>query len=229
MVFSKNDNQTEPKELNPYLAARLEWNERYGSLASSKSRAWVFASVCLLIAAISVVGVVYIGSQSKHIPYVVVVDEIGRPVTVGRADIASKADPRVIKAELASFFTDAFSVIADGAAQKQVIFRVYAHISSTSPSHKSMNEHLNDTQHNPFKRAAKETVSVTIRSIIQTTENMWQVEWTEKIRGRSGETIGERRMKGAVTILVKQPIDESTIMENPLGIYVQSISWSQQY
>lgn len=229
MGFLKKDKQTEVKELNPYLAARLEWNERYGSFISSKQTAWSFAGVCLLVAVIAVLGVVYIGSQSKAIPYVVAVDEIGRPTAVGRADMASKADPRVIKAELGSFFADTFTVMADGAAQKQAIARVYAHISNASPAFKNMNEYYQDQKNNPFQRAATETVSIAIRSIIQTTEKTWQVEWSEKIRNRSGEPMGERRMKGAVTLSVVPPTNELTIMKNPLGIYVQNISWSQQF
>ena len=222
-------NSEQPRALNPYMAARFEWNEQYAQLIKSKQIAWYFASICLLIALVSVTGIAYIGAQSKIIPYVVAIDQIGRPVAVGRADIPSKADPRVIKAELGSFFTDAFTVMADGAGQKLAVNRVYAHISNSSPAFIAMNEYYQQDKNNPFKRATTEIVSVAIRSVIQTTEKTWQVEWNEKIRNRVGELIGERRMKGAVTVMVSPPTNELTIMKNPLGIYIQNIHWSQQF
>lgn len=222
-------NNDQPVELNPYLAARTEWNERYAPHIQSKKIAWYFASLCLLITVIAVAGVSYIGAQAKTIPYIVAVDDIGRPLAVGRADLAAKADPRVIKAELGSFFSDAFTVMADGSGQKLAVNRVYAHISNSSPAFISMNEYYQQEKNNPFKRAVTETVSIAIRSVIQTTDKTWQVEWTEKLRNRSGEPIGERRMKGAVTVSVVPPTNELTIMKNPLGIYIQNISWSQQF
>lgn len=227
-LFSKN-NKTKPVALNPYLAARQEWNERYGSYISSKNLAWGFAGILSVVAGLAVSGAVYVGSQSKMIPYVVAVDKLGRPVAVGRADKGAKADPRVVKAELGAFFSDAFIVVGDGTAQKSAINRVYSHISNASPAFKVMNEYYTTEKFNPFKRAESQTVNVAIRSVIQTTAETWQVEWTEQLRSRTGENQGIRRMKGAVTIAVVPPRTEKTIMKNPLGIYVQNISWSQQF
>lgn len=56
---------------NPYLAARQEWNERYGD-AIAAARSWRLAallasSVCLVLAA----GSIYLGSQSALVPYIV--------------------------------------------------------------------------------------------------------------------------------------------------------------
>lgn len=51
--------------------------ERYGSYIKERNRWRVIAVINSCIALISVLGVIYIGSQSKFIPYVVQVDRLG--------------------------------------------------------------------------------------------------------------------------------------------------------
>lgn len=72
-----------PKQ-NPYLNARLEWDERYGGLIS-RARNWqLMAAGSLAVAVVAVVGIAYVGSQSKIQPFVVVTDQLGSPVAVAR-------------------------------------------------------------------------------------------------------------------------------------------------
>ena len=52
-----------------------------------------------------VAGITYVGSQSKYVPYVIEVDRLGEAVAVGRAQLAAPADPRVVRASLASFIS----------------------------------------------------------------------------------------------------------------------------
>jgi type IV secretory pathway TrbF-like protein len=48
-----------------YLAARAEWNERYGSYIQ-QARSWrLVALLSMSVSVIAVAGVVYIGSQSR--------------------------------------------------------------------------------------------------------------------------------------------------------------------
>ena len=49
-----------------------------------------------------VAGITYVGSQSKYVPYVIEVNGLGEAVAVGRAQLAAPADPRVVRASLAS-------------------------------------------------------------------------------------------------------------------------------
>ena len=75
---------SEPKSTseNPYLAARRTWNEHVGAVVSSRQTWQVVGILSLLIALASVGGIVYIGSQSKFVPYVV----RGRQAGAGRGD-----------------------------------------------------------------------------------------------------------------------------------------------
>ena len=67
-----------------YLNARAEWNERYGSYISA-ARNWRTAFfMSAVVSLISVGGVVYIGSQSRLVPYIVEVNQLGDALAAQR-------------------------------------------------------------------------------------------------------------------------------------------------
>src|SRR2546423_586010 len=54
-----------------YIAARAEWNERYGSYIA-QAYAWRLTALASLgVAFLAVAGVVWIGAQNRVVPYVV--------------------------------------------------------------------------------------------------------------------------------------------------------------
>lgn len=119
---------------NPYLNARRTWNDHMGSVAASRNMWQIMAILSFMIVLAAVGGVIYIGSQSKFIPYVVQVDKLGEAVAITRADIASPADSRVIHASVAAFITDLRMVTPDIALQRRAIFRAYAMLSPNDPA-----------------------------------------------------------------------------------------------
>jgi type IV secretory pathway TrbF-like protein len=213
--------------LNPYLAARREWNERYGSYIAQAASWRRVALLALTVAAAAVGGLIYLGSQSKLVPYVVRVDGFGRAAALGPAERLTRPDARLITAALAAFINDAFSVIADGAAQKDAILRVYAHISTADPINAILNELYKSPAHNPFERAKSQTVAVAVSSVIPLTESTWEAEWTETVRDRAGALLATRPMKGVLTIALVPVTEERTILLNPLGLYVKNFNWSE--
>src|ERR1700730_5182139 len=95
---------------DPYLSARREWNERYGSYIA-RARNWRIAALgSISVSAILAGGVIWLGSQSKLVPFVVEVDKLGQAVGVQRADRATPADQRIVKAQLAAWIVDVRSV-----------------------------------------------------------------------------------------------------------------------
>lgn len=213
---------------NPYLSARREWNERYGSYIASANSWKIIAMLSMLVAVISVIGVVYIGSQNKMIPYVVEVDKLGKTVAVAPATQAGKNDSRVVKAYLADFIVNFRSVIVDAAVQRQVINKTYSLLSNSSPATQSINQYFQDGN-SPLQRAATETVTVEINSVLPISDKTWQVEWKETERSRRGLVKAQKRFKAAITVKFMPPTKEIEILRNPIGLYVEEISWSEQY
>ena len=65
---------------NPYLAARLEWNERYHGFIRAKRNWQITALAALLVNAALGIGILWQASQSKVTPYVIEVDQLGEAV-----------------------------------------------------------------------------------------------------------------------------------------------------
>ena len=223
-----------PASDNPYLTARRTWNENVGSLVSAR-QTWQIVGICSLLIALSAVGgMIYIGDQSKFIPYVVEVpDSTHIPIIRGDITESSDFDPRVVEAELAAFIQNARLVTADIALQRQAILDVYALLQQQSPAFIKMNEYLNGSPEvNHFKLAETETQNVQITDILPQTKDTWQVDWIETVRDRDGAPKEPPyRMRALLTIEIIPPdtnTSEDQIQKNPLGIYIKDFSWSKQ-
>lgn len=211
---------------NPYIDARREWNERYGEYILQAQQWRLVALISASIALISAGGVVYIGAQSKVVPYVVEVDKLGMVAAISPADKAVSVDARIIRAYLARFVTDWRTVSIDAVAQKAAIARLYAMLPNGSPALNKINEHFR--ANNPFTAAAKHRIVVEVTDILKISDQTWQVEWLEVTRNLRGELTNSVRVKASITVGVTPPNDERLILINPLGVYATDLNWSRQ-
>jgi hypothetical protein len=109
---------------------------------------------------VEVAGITYVGSQSKYVPYVIEVNGLGEAVAVGRAQLAAPADPRVVRASLASFIASARLVTPDVSVQRDAIFRVNGMLQTKDPATAQMNQWFNGSKDSsPLVRSAKLTVN----------------------------------------------------------------------
>jgi len=220
-------------QVNPYLNAQRTWNSHVGSLVASRLIWQLTAIIALLVVLASVGGIIYIGSQSKFVPYVVEVNKLGESAPVAAADVAAKVDPRIVRAALGEFIVNARSVSADIALQRKAIVQAYSMLPAGAASANKMNEYLNgNPEANPFKRAANELVNVDIVSVIPQSKDTWQVDWTETVRSRKGELLTRpSRMRAllAVRIGADGTRNEEQFRANPLGIYITDFSWAKQF
>jgi type IV secretion system protein VirB5 len=212
--------------LNPYLAGRREWNERYGDYIA-RARSWRAAAFLALFAAvIASAGLVRVASQSRIVPYIVRVDKLGAAAVVDRADEAAKPDQPLIVASLARWIADIRSVYTDAGAERTLIAEGYAFIDAHSDAYAAMNDHMR--AHNPFERAQTETVSVSVESVLAISETSWRIEWREETRTRDGREPATKHWQAQAAIAFNRPDDERTLRLNPLGIYVTSFNWSER-
>lgn len=212
---------------SPYLLARREWNERYGSYIA-RAKVWRgIALTSLVIAAVAVGGVVYFASQNKLIPYVVEVGGDGRPLQVYHADEAQPLDQRVIRAQLGQFVQDMRSVSTDVAVQRRAVERAYAHLSADMPAYTAVNQWFR--QNVPFKRATEETVVVEVRQVLPLSDKTWRIEWVERPRSRNGESIPATRWTGTATIVTSGEVSPQTLLYNPTGLYIKEFDWSRDF
>jgi type IV secretory pathway TrbF-like protein len=205
----------------PYLSARREWNERYGDYIA-RARSWRWAAFGAIAVALALaIGVVWQGAQSKVVPYVVEVDKLGDAVAVARADRATPADVRVIKAQLAAWIVDVRSVSSDPLAQKAALSQSYAMTAATATLF------LNDyyRQHSPFSQ--NRTVAVSVDAVLPISNQTYQIQWSEDGRDLQGRNLATTHWLASITVAFDPPTDERGVLSNPLGLYVTGISWTQ--
>lgn len=230
---SFDSGRREGESENPYLAARRTWNDRSAANTASRQMWQLMGILAMLVALASVGGAIYIGSQSKFVPYVVQVDKLGQQLAVAPAERAAPVDPKVVHASVAEWIADMRTVTPDVALQRKAVFHVYSMLAPNDPATARTNEWLNGSEDSsPFKRAAKETVSVEIDTALQQTADTWQVDWIETMRDRQGVLKGKpQRWRALVTVYTVSTTPETSeqqIRDNPLGVHVREFSWSKQ-
>ena len=210
---------------NPYLNARREWDERYGSLITRERQWRIMALVSAIAALFAIGGLVVLSTRSRIVPFVVAMDSLGRPMAMGPAEQTSSADDRVKRAALYTWIQDIRLVTTDGTAQRKSIDRVYAFVASGSQAQAFVSEFYRGDP--PQNRAQTGTVTADVQSILPTSDRTFEVEWIETTRDSFGAITQRSRWKSALTIAINSPTDESSARVNPLGIYVAHASWNK--
>ncbi|HAW6249031.1 TPA: conjugal transfer protein TrbF [Legionella pneumophila] len=216
---------------NPYLNAKRAWNVHTAGLMKSLQVWQLVGLSSLLITLAAVGGLISIGSQSKFIPLVFQQDANGNTLSVTRADRVGQPSIDDYRAAAAHFIENIRMVSADVELQKKAVFQVYSYLNQNDAALNKVQEFYNDKQRsNPFERAAREVVNIEIRSVLQESENTWQVDWVETVRNRDG-TVKEKSsvMKAMVTMYQDNELNDissESILKNPHLIYVRDFNWS---
>jgi len=211
---------------NPYLAARQEWNERYGDYIEA-ARNWRLVGITAL--AIALIGFGYAlfqSTQVKLVPYIVEVDKLGTAVTTGTPQQIEYADPRVVRATLGAFVSNLRSATPDAVVQKQYIDRTYALLRTADPATEKVNAWYRGNS--PFDKAKTATVAVEVSNIVALSSQTYQIDWTEYERDRKGKETASRRFRGIATVTLTPPQDEGVIRLNPIGLYLKDFEWTAQ-
>ena len=88
---------------------------------------------------------------------------------------------------------------------------------------------LNDyaRSNDPFTKVGKQQVAVEVSSVIRASPDSFRVAWVER-RYENGQLSTTERWTAILTIVIQPPRDAERLKSNPLGIYVNAISWSRE-
>jgi type IV secretory pathway TrbF-like protein len=212
------------KDLNPYVEARREWNDRYLDLVRARRWWQITAAAELALLGVLSSGLVMLSLQHKTVPYVVEVDALGAATAVKPAEHAGRPmDERIVRYQLAAFIRGARAVITDRAAMKRTFEQVYAY--ARGPARTFLDDHYR--ANNPFEIAKTYTVSPAVTSLLQVSERSWQVRWTEE-RGLDGTLLGRSNWEAVLAVELLPPTTADAIQANPFGLYVTEIRWTKQ-
>lgn len=207
---------------NPYLMAREEWLERYGSYISRASQWRLMAIVSLAVATLSITGNVIQISQKKIVPYVVETDRQGNIQAVAKAVEPSRIPEKVIQAEVAEAVTNWRTVTVDTELQKRMIGQLSAHTAgATTGMLKQWYE-----SNSPYQIAKSgKLVQVEIKGLpLPVSKNSYRVEWTEIVRSHQGVQLEQQNYEAIATVELIPPEKEETILKNPGGIYITTLA-----
>ena len=216
----------DPHPDNPYLAARQEWTERYGSYVRAASAWRLVGTASLCLAFVSTTFALYQSTKVKLVPYIVEVDKLGSAVNAGFPAQIEYADSRVVRSTLAAFVTNFRSVTPDAVVQKQYIDRTYALLRTSDPATEKVNNWFRSSS--PFDKAKTATVAIEVNNVVPLSSQSFQIDWTEYERDRKGKEVATRRFRGIANVVLIPPQDESVIRLNPIGLYLKDFDWTAQ-
>ncbi|MBO1272895.1 conjugal transfer protein TrbF [Shewanella sp. 4t3-1-2LB] len=213
-----------------YQRARMEWDERLGNIVSLNHKLIIISVVALIVAALSVVGVIYIGSRSKIEPYVFAMSDSQLVALQAAKNLPKEERKRLEISQLHEFVTNVRSVFTDINAQREYVLKAYAHLRSTDPAFVQVNTYLSQTAP-PNIRAETEVVTVQVDNILPIGDGSmtYQIEWTENITDRQGKSKPPLRFKAAVEIYYEVPSTPKEFMGNPTGLWVKSFNVTERF
>lgn len=212
-----------PQPTTPYQAAAQAWDERIGS-ARVQAKNWrLMAFGCLALALLMAGGLVWRSAQSTVTPYVVEVDRTGQVRAVGEAATPYRPADAQVAYHLARFVTLVRSLSIDPIVVRLNWLDAYDY--TTDRGAAALNDYARTND--PFARVGKESVTVQVSSVVRVSDASFNVRWTEQ-RFVNGAPAGTERWNAVISIVLQTPHTEQRLRKNPLGIYVNGLSWSRE-
>jgi type IV secretion system protein VirB5 len=208
----------------PFLAAAREWDNRIGS-ARVQARNWrLVALLSLALSALLAGGLIHLAGRAGVVPYIVEIDAAGQP---GRITPATEAyDPT--EAQIAHTLARWVVLVRSRPTDPVVVTRnwqeAYGYLTRTAAAF------LNDyaREHDPQADIGRVAVIAEVANVLRRSEDTYQLQWREN-RYEDGRPAGTTRHTGLFTVVIRQPRTEAELLANPLGLYIDSLSWHQEH
>ena len=212
-----------PEPQTPYQRAAQVWDERIGS-ARVQARNWrIMAFGSLLLSAGFAAALVWQSARGTVVPWVVQVDRLGQAQSVAPATADYRPTDPQVAWHLARFIEQVRSISADAIIVRQNWLRAYEW--TTDRGAASLNDYAR--ANDPFTKVGRQQIAVEVSSVLRASPDSFRVAWIEK-RYENGQLAGSERWTAILTIVIQTPRDAERLRANPLGIYVNAISWSRE-
>ncbi|MGX0876663.1 type IV secretory pathway TrbF-like protein [Roseovarius sp. MBR-154] len=212
-----------PQPETPYQRAAQVWDERIGS-ARVQARNWRYMAFGSLILAAGFAGaLVWQSARGTVVPWVVQVDALGEAQAVAPASADYEPTDPQIAFHLGRFIEQVRSIPADPIIVRQNWLRAYEF--TTDRGAAALNDFARATD--PFTRVGRQQIAVEVSSVIRASPGSFRVAWTER-HYENGQLSATERWTAILTVVIQTPRSAERLRANPLGIYVNAISWSRE-
>jgi len=212
-----------PQPATPYQAAGQVWDDRIGTPRVQAKNWRLMAFGCLTLALLMAGGLVWRSAQSFVTPYVVEVDNAGQVRAVGEAATPYRPSDAQVAYHLGRFIELVRSLSIDPIVVRQNWLDAYDY--TTDKGAVVLNDYARTND--PFARVGKESVTVQVSSVVRASDASFNVRWTEQ-RFVHGSPVGTERWNAVISTVLQTPRTEQRLRKNPLGIYVNGLSWSRE-
>jgi type IV secretion system protein VirB5 len=212
-----------PEPETPYQKAGQLWDERIGS-ARVQARNWRLMAFGGLFLTTGLSGaLVWQSMQSRVVPYVVEVDQLGEARAVTPAEAEYRPTDPQIAWHLGRFISNVRSRSLDPVLMRENWLAAYDF--ATDRGALFLNEYARAA--NPFADVGRKTVSIQVTSVVRASDTSFRIAWTETAYER-GSLAGTSRWTAMITVAIRPPRNADTLRKNPLGLYVEAIDWSRE-
>lgn len=212
-----------PEPETPYQKAAQIWDERIGS-ARVQAKNWrLMAFGSLLLAGGFAAALVWQSARGTIVPWVVQVDNLGQSQAVAPAVADYRPTDPQVAWHLGRFIEQVRSIPADAIIVRQNWLRAYEF--TTDRGAAALNDHAR--ANDPFIKVGRSQIAVEVSSVIRASPDSFRVAWTER-HYENGQLSSTQRWTAILTIVVQPPRDVERLKANPLGIYINAISWSRE-
>lgn len=212
-----------PEPETPYQRAAQVWDDRIGA-ARVQAKNWrIMAFGSLILSAGFAVALVYQSARGTIVPWVVQVDRLGQAQAVAPANADYRPTDPQIAWHLGRFIEQVRSIPADPIIVRQNWLRAYEWTTDRGAS--ALNDYARTND--PFTKVGKQQIAVDVSSVIRASPDSFRVAWTER-HYENGQLSATERWTAILTVAVQPSRDTDRLKANPLGIYVNAISWSRE-
>ena len=212
-----------PEPETPYQKAAQLWDERIGS-ARVQAKNWRYMALgSLILSAGFAAALVWQSARGTVVPWVVQVDNLGQAQAVAPAVADYRPTDPQVAWHLARFIEQTRAIPADAIIVRQNWLRAYEF--TTDRGAAALNDYAR--ANDPFTKVGRQQIAVEVSSVIRASPNSFRVAWVER-RYENGQLAATDRWTAILTIVVQPPRDAERLRANPLGVYVNAISWSRE-
>ncbi len=208
----------------PYARAQEAWDRRMGT-AVKAAHTWRAVACGAALSSLTLgAGLTAVALQSRTFVHVVEVAPEGQVLSVR----AANPDYAPTDAQV-SFFLGHFVRLVRMIPTDRVVLRdnwLQAYHFLTPPAAQQLNE-LARTD-DPFAAVGTRARGVAIRSIVQRSDNSWQVSWVESTAGASSGPGSHILYTGLFSVTVRSQTNSNALAQNPLGIFITDFSWAPE-
>lgn len=212
-----------PEPVTPYQRAAQQWDDRIGS-ARVQARNWrLMAFGGMMLSGAMAGGLLWQSAQSRIIPYVVEVDQLGEARSVAPAVRDYQPTDGQVAWHLGRFIRNVRSVSLDPVLMRENWLSAYDF--AREGGARFLDSYARASS--PFSDVGRRSVSVHVTSVIRASDRSFQVKWIET-SFEGGTLQGSSRWTAILTVEVRPPTSADAIHKNPLGLFVVGIDWSKE-